>query len=225
MKNTLIIASILIIIVIAVVVFRGGKQEQTPVDNTVATETTQEAITTNTSTSTTKPMTDQQTKTQKAVFTTSMGSFTIALSPETAPKTVANFVKLAQSGFYTGIKFHRVIQGFMIQAGDPLSKDDTKKSMWGTGGPGYKFDDELTGKETYPQGTFAMANAGPNTNGSQFFIVTATPGAPLPPSYTVFGHVVSGIDVPLAIEKVQTTLPGVADRPVTDIVINSITIE
>ena len=224
MKNTFIFASILIIIVIAVVVFRGRKQEQAPVDNTVATETTQETATTTatTSTSTSKPMTDQQTKTEKAVFTTSMGNFTILLSPDTAPKTVANFVKLAQSGFYTGIKFHRVIQGFMIQAGDPFSKNEMKKNMWGTGGPGYTFDDELTGKETYPQGTFAMANAGPNTNGSQFFIVTATPGAPLPPSYTVFGHVISGMDVPLAIEKVKTETN---DRPITDVVINGITIE
>jgi cyclophilin family peptidyl-prolyl cis-trans isomerase len=110
----------------------------------------------------------------------------------------------------------------MIQAGDPQSKDADKKSLWGTGGPGYKFDDELTGTETYPQGTLAMANAGPNTNGSQFFIVTASPAAPLPPSYTVFGKVTKGIDVALAIEKVQTES---ADRPVNDVIIEKVTVE
>ena len=224
MKNNLILGiSIIIIIIVAIVIVRSPKEEQKP-DDSLATETQKQVSTPPAVTATTTPisMTDQQTKTEKAVFTTSMGNFTILLSPDTAPKTVANFVKLAQSGFYTGIKFHRVIQGFMIQAGDPFSKNEMKKNMWGTGGPGYTFDDELTGKETYPQGTFAMANAGPNTNGSQFFIVTATPGAPLPPSYTVFGHVISGMDVPLAIEKVKTETN---DRPITDVVINGITIE
>ena len=109
----------------------------------------------------------------------------------------------------------------MIQAGDPNSKDDSKKSLWGTGGPGYKFDDELTGKETYPQGTVAMANAGPNTNGSQFFIVTANP-APLPPSYTVFGKVTKGLDVALKIENVKTET---ADRPVDNVIIQKVTVE
>jgi cyclophilin family peptidyl-prolyl cis-trans isomerase len=156
-----------------------------------------------------------------ATITTNLGSMTIQLSPETAPKTVANFEKLANEGFYNGVRFHRVIKDFMIQAGDPNSKDTSKKSIWGTGGPGYKFDDELTSKETYPQGTLAMANAGPNTNGSQFFIVTANP-APLPPSYTVFGKVIKGMDVALKIENVKTET---ADRPIDDVVIEKITIE
>jgi cyclophilin family peptidyl-prolyl cis-trans isomerase len=110
----------------------------------------------------------------------------------------------------------------MIQAGDPQSKDLTKKSLWGTGGPGYKFDDELSGNETYPQGTVAMANAGPNTNGSQFFIVTASPAAPLPPSYTVFGKVTKGLDVALKIENVKTET---ADRPVNDVIIEKVSVE
>ena len=160
--------------------------------------------------------------TMKATIHTSKGDITVALSPETAPKTVENFTKLAKDKFYDGIKFHRVIEGFMIQAGDPLTKDDSKKDYWGTGGPGYKFADELSGKETYPQGTLAMANAGPNTNGSQFFIVTASPEAQLPPSYTVFGHVVDGMDVALAIEKVATE--G-SDRPVDAITIKNITLQ
>ncbi|MCX6757702.1 MAG: peptidylprolyl isomerase [Candidatus Nomurabacteria bacterium] len=170
----------------------------------------------------TKPIINLDTKkTMQATFNTTKGDITVELLSAGVPKTVENFTKLVKEGFYNGIKFHRVISGFMIQAGDPQTKDDYKKDMWGTGGPGYKFDDELTGKETYPQGTLAMANAGPNTNGSQFFIVTASPEAPLPPSYTVFGHVVSGIDIALEIEKVPRDS---RDRPLTDIVINSITL-
>ena len=155
-------------------------------------------------------------KNQFALIKTSLGDIKVELFADSAPKTAKNFSDLAQKGFYNGTKFHRVIKGFMIQGGDPLSKDDLQKSMWGTGGPGYKFNDELTGKEKYLQGTLAMANSGPNTNGSQFFIVTASPGAQLPPSYTVFGKVVSGMDVALKIENVQTA-PN--DQPVDDVVI------
>src|SRR5665647_235916 len=153
--------------------------------------------------------TDYTKQYSQATIKTSLGEITVKLSAASAPKTVNNFLKLAVEKFYDGTKFHRVIKGFMIQGGDPNSKS-SNVNTWGMGGPGYKFDDELTGKETYPQGTLAMANSGPNTNGSQFFIVTATPGAPLPPSYTVFGQVVSGMDVALKIENVKT---GVNDRP------------
>lgn len=151
-----------------------------------------------------------------ATIKTNLGNIKVKLDAANAPVTVGNFLKLAQSNFYANTKFHRVIKGFMVQAGDPLSKDESKKSLWGTGGPGYQFADELKGTETYPQGTLAMANAGPNTNGSQFFIVTAAPAAPLPPSYTVFGSVVSGMDVALKIENVKTETN---DRPVEDVVI------
>ena len=145
---------------------------------------------------------------------TTKGDIELELSSD-KPVTTDNFKKLVSEGFYDGIKFHRVIKDFMIQAGDPNSKDDSKKSIWGTGGPGYKFNDELTGTEKYPQGTLAMANAGPNTNGSQFFIVTAT-SAPLPPAYTVFGKVTSGLNTILAIEKVDT---DASDKPLEDITI------
>jgi len=169
----------------------------------------------------TKPIikTDNNKKMQATIHT-NKGDITVELLDSGVPKTVENFTKLAKEGFYNDVKFHRVIEGFMIQAGDPLTKDDTKKDMWGTGGPGYKFDDELTGKETYKQGTLAMANAGPNTNGSQFFIVTAV-DSHLPPSYTVFGHVVSGMDVALEIEKVAR---DGRDRPLEPVVIKSITL-
>ncbi|MEK7558237.1 MAG: peptidylprolyl isomerase [Patescibacteria group bacterium] len=156
------------------------------------------------------------------IIKTNKGEIEIELLGDKAPNTVTNFTKLAGVGFYNGTKFHRVIKGFMIQGGDLLSRDDSKKQLWGTGGPGYSFADELTGQEKYPQGTLAMANSGPNTNGSQFFIVTASPEAPLPPSYTVFGKVVRGMDIALAIENVKTS-PN--DQPVEDVVMESTTVK
>lgn len=153
-----------------------------------------------------------------AVIKTDLGDIKVKLNGDKTPVTVGNFLKLANAGFYNDTKFHRVIKGFMIQGGDPNSKS-ANVSSWGTGGPEYRFKDELTGQEKYPQGTLAMANAGPNTNGSQFFIVTASPEAPLPPSYTVFGEVVSGMDVALKIENVKTTTN---DRPVENVVIKNI---
>ena len=167
------------------------------------------------------PINTNSVKIMNAILHTNKGNITVEFLPESAPNTVANFIKLAQAGFYDGIKFHRVIKGFMIQAGDPLSKDDSKINEWGTGGPGYKFADELSGKETYLQGTLAMANAGPNTNGSQFFIVTAV-DAHLPPSYTVFGKVTSGMDTALSIENVKT---GAGDRPIEPVIIGSISLK
>ncbi|MFA5777210.1 MAG: peptidylprolyl isomerase [Parcubacteria group bacterium] len=153
-----------------------------------------------------------------AEIETNLGKIKVKFYNAEAPITVNNFMKLSDQKFYDGIKFHRVIKGFMIQGGDPNSKTGDS-STWGTGGPGYKFNDELKGTEKYPQGTLAMANSGPNTNGSQFFIVTASPEAPLPPSYTVFGIVLSGMDTALKIENVKT---GANDRPVEDVVIKSI---
>lgn len=189
--------------------------------NSTSTAPSTASTTLTTSSTSTKPMTGTNTpiKADNVTLHTSMGDIEFAVTPATAPNTVANFLSLASSGFYNDIRFHRVINGFMIQAGDPLSKDPAQKSRWGTGGPGYTFKDELSGKETYPQGTVAMANAGPNTNGSQFFIVTASPAAPLPPSYTVFGKVTKGLDVAL---KIETTPRDAADRPITDVVIKSV---
>ncbi len=161
-----------------------------------------------------------QSEIRNAKISTSMGEIEIELIKQKSPNTVDNFVKLAAAKFYDNVKFHRVIKGFMIQTGDPLSKDATKQAYWGTGGPGYKFADELSGKETYKQGTVAMANSGPNTNGSQFFIVTAVDSG-LPPLYTVFGKVTKGMDVALKIENVKTDQ---YDRPVEDVSINSITL-
>ncbi|MBP9748518.1 MAG: peptidylprolyl isomerase [Candidatus Pacebacteria bacterium] len=156
-----------------------------------------------------------------AILNTSKGAITIELYNDLTPVTVANFTKLAEAKFYDGIKFHRVIKGFMIQGGDPLTKDDSKMAMWGTGGPGYKFNDELGASNKNDVMTISMANAGPNTNGSQFFINTA-PNNFLDSKHTVFGKVTAGMDVVTAIENVKT---GEADRPIEAVVIKSITLK
>src|SRR5882672_3514211 len=148
---------------------------------------------------------------------TKKGVMKIKFFEEDAPNTVKNFVTLAQKGFYNGLVFHRVIPGFMIQGGDPNGT--------GTGGPGYQFADELNAntssyKAGYKKGVVAMANAGPNTNGSQFFIMLAE--TPLPHNYTIFGKVVKGIDVVDAIGKVKT---GAGDRPVETVTMKSVAIK
>jgi len=166
-----------------------------------------------------------------AHFDTSMGKFTIELFESQAPNTVGNFVGLAEGTkewkdphtgqamkdkpFYDGVIFHRVIDGFMIQGGDPTGT--------GTGGPGYRFADEIIPSLKHnKEGMLSMANAGPNTNGSQFFI-TLAPTPHLDGRHAVFGQVVEGIDVVRQIGKTKTSKPG--DRPVPDVVMKKVTIE
>lgn len=161
------------------------------------------------------------TNTMKAIINTNKGAIELELYSELAPNTVQNFVTLAESDFYNNVKFHRVIKGFMIQAGDPLTKDDSMTEMWGTGGPGYTFEDEIHEQNHNVAGTISMANAGPNTNGSQFFINTADNNF-LDTKHTVFGKVVSGMDTVTAIENVATNPQN--DRPLEPVVITSIEI-
>lgn len=158
-------------------------------------------------------------KIMNATLHTNKGDIKLEFSTDT-PNTVANFIKLSKSGFYDGVKFHRVISGFMIQAGDPLSKDDTKRDEWGTGGPGYRFEDEITGTNSNIIGSVAMANAGPDTNGSQFFINTADNNF-LDDKHTVFAHVVEGMDVVKMIESIPT---DEKDRPVEPVIIENISL-
>jgi peptidyl-prolyl cis-trans isomerase B (cyclophilin B) len=160
---------------------------------------------------------------QKVLVTlnTSKGVIRLELDGTRAPLTVGNFVTLAQKGFYTGTTFHRVIPGFMIQAGDPLSKDPSQRARYGTGGPGYTFPDEIN-SERIVRGTVAMANAGPDTNGSQFFIVTADATPHLDGKHTNFGKVISGMDAVDAIVKVER---DENDNPITPVVINTITVD
>ena len=148
-----------------------------------------------------------------ATVDTTLGELVVALDAAGAPKTVNNFVFLALNHYYDGVIFHRIINGFMCQGGDPTGT--------GRGGPGYKFEDELPKPGRYEVGSVAMANAGPNTNGSQFFIVSGPSGVGLPPLYSLFGKVVKGLDVVDAMQRVAT---GGGDRPKDDVVINSVTI-
>ena len=148
-----------------------------------------------------------------ATMTTSMGELVIALDPIKAPQTVNNFVFLALHHYFDGIIFHRIINGFVCQGGDPTGT--------GRGGPGYKFADELPRPGQYEIGSVAMANAGANTNGSQFFLISGPNGAGLPPQYSLFGKIVKGLDVLDAMQRVPT---GGGDRPKDDVVIESVTI-
>jgi peptidyl-prolyl cis-trans isomerase B (cyclophilin B) len=145
-----------------------------------------------------------------ATIHTNHGPIAIELFEDDAPKTVANFTKLAGEGFYDGVIFHRIIPDFMIQGGDPTGT--------GSGGPGYTFEDEFNDKKVV-RGALAMANAGPNTNGSQFFIVTTEAASWLDGKHTVFGRVTDGMDVVNEISALET---DARDRPHTDVVIERV---
>lgn len=144
---------------------------------------------------------------------TVLGDVVIALNAAVAPNTVNNFVSLARYHYYDGLTFHRIIPGFMCQGGDPEGS--------GRGGPGYRFADELPKQGQYQLGSLAMANAGPDTNGSQFFIISGPSGVGLPPSYSLFGQVVKGMDIIDTIEKAPT---GSQDRPNPAVTMNSVVI-
>jgi cyclophilin family peptidyl-prolyl cis-trans isomerase len=156
-----------------------------------------------------------------AIFETSMGEIRVALMRSQAPTTVNNFVSLVQSGFYDNTKFHRIVPGMLIQGGDPLSRESDEE-LYGTGGPGYVFDDEIRGIKM-ERGVLAMANLGrPKTNGSQFFIVVAPLAPAMEGKYTIFGKVIAGMEVVDAINKVKT---GKKDIPTTPVMVRSIKIE
>ena len=158
------------------------------------------------------PMVIDTDKRYTATMVTSKGSMTIALDPQAAPRTVNSFVFLARYHYFDGIVFHRVIPGFVLQGGDPTGT--------GTGGPGYKFADELPAPGRYELGSLAMANAGPNTNGSQFFVISGPDGMRLPPSYSLFGKVVAGLDVVAAIDAIGSS----SGKPKEQVTIESVTI-
>lgn len=215
MERKHIIALIIVALILAVV-FIGSRSSNTQVtrESTHAT-TSSEAVEAATST---VINTNTHTMNFKHQITlqTNKGTIVFETYDNDAPNTVNNFITLSQKGFYDNLIFHRVIKDFMIQGGDPLGN--------GTGGPGYAFNDELTpGTESaqkgYVRGAVAMANAGPNTNGSQFFIMHKD--YPLPHNYTIFGQVVSGIEVVDAIASVAT---GASDRPVEPVVIQKVTV-
>jgi cyclophilin family peptidyl-prolyl cis-trans isomerase len=158
------------------------------------------------------PMIIDSSKSYSATMVTSHGTLEIVLDALGAPKTVNSFVYLARWHYYDGVIFHRVIPGFVLQGGDPTAT--------GTGGPGYKFEDELPKPGRYEVGSLAMANAGPNTNGSQFFVISGPDGVRLPPLYSHFGKVVKGLDVVAAINDVGSS----SGKPRERVVIESVTI-
>jgi peptidylprolyl isomerase len=158
------------------------------------------------------PMCIDVDKRYSAEMVTSHGTLRIALDPIAAPKTVNNFVFLARYHYFDGIIFHRIIPGFVLQGGDPQGT--------GTGGPGYRFEDELPSAGRYQLGSLAMANAGPNTNGSQFFVISGPSGIRLPPQYSLFGQVIDGLDVVAAIDA----LGSGSGKPKETVTIESVTI-
>jgi peptidylprolyl isomerase len=156
-------------------------------------------------------------KTYTATLETNHGNIEVEFFPEDAPNTVNNFVSLAKEGYYDGTPFHRIIKGFMIQGGDPTGS--------GMGGPGYKFADEKVVKD-YEPGTLAMANAGPNTNGSQFFICHVDLKGRLPKNYTIFGKVTNGLDVvdKIASVPVKASRSGEPSDPVEPVTLQKVTV-
>ena len=160
-------------------------------------------------------MSIDQSKSYTAVIQTSMGDLTVEFFSDTAPVTVNNFISLSNDGYYDNIIFHRVISGFMIQGGDPSGTGHGEYGKF----PGSTFEDELNNQQPYEKGILAMANAGPNTNGSQFFIMHVD--YPLPYQYTIFGKVTDGLDVIDTIASVQT---AEGDKPVEDVVILGVTV-
>ena len=154
-------------------------------------------------------------KSYKAIINTNLGEIEIELFNDTAPNTVNNFIFLSKDNYYDNVIFHRVISGFMIQGGDPSGTGHGEMGKH----PGYNFNDELNSPRKYLKGIVAMANAGPNTNGSQFFIMHED--YPLPYQYTIFGNVINGIDV---VDKIASIETDASDRPISDITILDIQI-
>jgi peptidyl-prolyl cis-trans isomerase B (cyclophilin B) len=210
-KGIQITLSILLILIIGALVFSINKISPTPENLSVS--EAEYAINNN------ELSMEQENKI--VVLKTNQGDIKLEFFGDKAPKTVENFIKLASEGFYDGTRFHRVIKDFMIQGGDPLSKDLANKMMWGTGGPGYQFADEFGEGLSNVSGTISMANAGPNTNGSQFFINTAD-NTFLDGKHTVFGKVIEGMDI---VSKIEQTETGMNDQPVEDMIIENIEIQ
>jgi peptidylprolyl isomerase len=190
--------------------------EETPVEKTDITNVTEETMNDEIAEVATAPRGNTT-----VVMKTNKGDITIELFTSDMPITAGNFLKLAQSDYYDGIKFHRIIDGFMIQGGDPLTKDDAQSARWGSGGPGYSIADEFGPRYGNDRGTLSMANAGPNTGGSQFFINTVNNNF-LDGKHPVFGKVVAGMDV---VDAISATPTGVRDVPTTPVVIEDIVIQ
>lgn len=212
-KRMIVVAVVLALIVIGVLLTRAVPQQAVPTPVSELQEAGQKKEVEDKKPS---EQSTQKNRMQHVTLETSKGTIVVETYDADAPRAVANFTKLAKEGFYDGLMFHRVIKGFMIQGGDPAGN--------GTGGPGYTFEDELNPetasyKQGYKKGVVAMANAGPNTNGSQFFIMLED--YPLPNAYTIFGKVIQGQDVVDAIGEVKTVS---SDKPAEDVKIKKATV-
>ena len=203
----------LILFVLTLVICGGNSEAENNIEVNETTEVTE--MTYDKTYSSPPSMTINVESSYTAEIETSSGSITIDLFTDVAPNTVNNFVTLSNDGYYNDVIFHRVIKGFMIQGGDPSGTGHGDMGKY----PGYDFEDELENPMNYERGIVAMANRGPNTNGSQFFIMHAD--YPLPYQYTIFGKVTEGLETVDAIANVQT---GENDKPVDDIVILSVKI-
>lgn len=217
--NKIIISFLAVICLVGLVFLFGSKKEVDNLSNLTSTSsvaTTSEVLLNLKSNQT---METDQVNNPVVTLNTSLGAIEIELFADNTPNTVANFIKLAESGFYDGTLFHRVIPDFMIQGGDPLTKSDPANwSIHGTGGPGYKFSDEIKPNNRNSVGTISMANAGPNTNGSQFFINVADNNF-LDTKHTVFGKVIKGMEI---VEKIVNVKTNENDHPLEDVKIEKV---
>jgi cyclophilin family peptidyl-prolyl cis-trans isomerase len=225
-KKEIIFASVVVLGLVGWMLYKISQQKPTPLDTAVDLYSTEQTPVTppvdNESTETNSPTaptnsSEVKNNMHKITIETALGKIVFETYDADAPKTVENFITLANKGFYDGLIFHRVISGFMIQGGDPTGT--------GRGGPGYAFADELdpsteSYKKGYVRGTVAMANAGPNTNGSQFFIMHND--TPLQHDYTIFGHVIEGLEV---VDKIVSVPVDGTDRPFQPIKMDKVTVE
>lgn len=208
-----VIIGILIVMGILFVLVQGGEDQKTLTSTGSTNPKEEQAVDRKTYTQAPAVLAEADRVGKKAKFTTNQGNFTVALFGDKTPKTVSNFITLAKDGFYNGVIFHRVIPEFMIQGGDPLGT--------GRGGPGYQFEDEVGNGLTFSKvGLLAMANAGPGTNGSQFFITVSKPDY-LNNKHTIFGEVTEGYDIVIKISQVGRDS---SDKPKSDVVIEKIEI-
>jgi peptidylprolyl isomerase len=226
-QKTLMVLSVVVLAGLGWMLFSGPSPVSTRTDS----YSTSTAVTTTVATTTARGnLGDMNTaSTTRARFTTSAGDFVLELYTEKMPITTGNFIELAQKGYYDGTKFHRIIEGFMIQGGDPLTKDEAMRARWGTGGPGYNIQDEFVTGLSNVRGTISMANTGqPNTGGSQFFInlVDNTnldfDKPPMTSRHPVFGKVVEGMDV---VDEIAGVAVDGRDAPLEAVVIEKLTIE
>ena len=227
-KTYLIAIAALLLVVLGISIYGVVGQNKTNEVKSSTEPSVEVTAVTGTSTAGEKPQTVVAKTIMKHTVTikTNYGNIEFETYDSDAPKTVANFINLAEKGFYNKLTFHRIIKGFMIQGGDPYCSSATSTGSCGTGGPGYQFEDELNPntdsyKAGYVRGVVAMANAGPNTNGSQFFIMHQDYS--LPHNYTIFGKVTSGMDTVDKIANLQTNPAN--NKPLSPVIIEEVTVK